>query len=90
MRDANKAITREKHPTPTMEELLHELNGAKIFNKLHINHGYLQLELNLESRYITTFSTHKGLKSYTRLNFGTTSNAEIFQNAIQQVIQDID
>ena len=30
MRDANKAITREKHPTPTIEELLQELNGAKI------------------------------------------------------------
>ena len=46
MRDANKAITREKHPTPTMEELLHELNGAKVFSKLDMNHGYLQLELN--------------------------------------------
>lgn len=73
-----------------MEELLHELNGAKVFSKLDMNHGYLQLELSPESRYITTFSTHKGLKRYTRLNFGTTSSAEIFQNAIQEIIQGIE
>ena len=54
-----------------------------------MNHGYLQIELSPESRYITTFATHNGLKRYTRLNFGTTSSSEIFQNAIQQVIQGI-
>ncbi len=56
MRVANKAITREKHPTTTIEELLQELNGAKIFSKLDMNHGYLQIELSAESHHITTFS----------------------------------
>ncbi len=83
MGDANKAITCEKHPTPTVEELLQELNGVKIFSKLDTNHGYLEIELSLVSRYITTLATHKGLKRYTRLNFGTTSRCEIFQNATQ-------
>ena len=27
MRRANKAIERERHPIPTIEEVLHELNG---------------------------------------------------------------
>ncbi len=80
MGDANKAINCDKHPTPTIEELL---NGVKIFSKLDTNHGYLEIELSPETRYISTLATHKNLKRYTRLNFGTTSSCEIVQNATQ-------
>lgn len=69
MRDPNKAITCKKQPTPTMEELFNDLNGVKLFSKLDMNHSYVQLELNPESCYITSFFTHRGLKRYTHLNF---------------------
>lgn len=36
---------------------------------------------------MTTFTTHKGLKRYTRLLFGLSSAAETFQHVIQQVLQ---
>ena len=58
MRQANKAIKRERHVTPTVKEMIGDLNGARVFSKLDLNQGYNQLELALESRYITTFSTH--------------------------------
>ena len=32
MRMANRAILREQHPTPTMEEITHALNGATVFS----------------------------------------------------------
>ena len=78
MRRANQAIVREKHPMPTVEDLIHTLNGATVFSKLDLRAGYHQLSLAPESRYITTFATHKGLWSYTRLNFGTNSDSDIF------------
>ena len=37
-----------------------------------------------------TFSLHKGLFRYKRLNFGVNSAAEIFQHTIHQLIADID
>ena len=64
--------------TPTIEEIIGDLNGAKVFSKLDLNQGYNQLELALESRYITTFGMHLGLMRLKRLNFGTSSAAEIF------------
>ena len=82
MRAANKAITRERHPIPTIEDLLYKVNGAKVFSKLDLNKGYHQLELDEESRYITTFVTHAGLFQYKRLSFGINSAAEIFQHQI--------
>ena len=89
MRMPNQAIQRERHPTPTIDDLVDALNGATVFFKLDLRSGYHQLVLAQESRYITTFVTHEGLRRYTRLNFGTNSASEIFQNAVCEQIKDI-
>jgi len=34
MRQANTAIQRERHITPTIDNVIQELNGAKVFSKL--------------------------------------------------------
>lgn len=78
MRLPNQAIKRERHVTPTVDELIHDLNGSSVFSKLDLNAGYHQLELEHESRNITTFSTHVGLRRYKRLSFGISSAAELF------------
>ena len=40
---------------PTLDEVVHDLNGAKVFSKLDLNQGYHQLVLHPDSRHITTF-----------------------------------
>ena len=89
MRQANKAIKRERHSMPTIDELITELSGASVFSKLDLNQGYNQLELDESSRYITTFATHLGLRRYTRLFFGINSAAEVFQEAIHNALQGV-
>ena len=89
MRQANKAVQGERHITPTIKEVIGDLNGATVFSILDLNQGYNQLELAPESRYITTFSTHVGLRRFKRLNFGISSAAEIFQNAIRETLSGI-
>ena len=89
MREANKAIIRTRHVTPTIEELVADLHGATVFSKIDLRSGYHQLTLKPESRSITTFSTHCGLYRYKRLSFGINSAAEVFQHAIQTVIADV-
>ena len=48
MRRANEAIERERHPIPTMEEVLHDLNGSTVFSKLDLKSGFHQVELDAE------------------------------------------
>ena len=86
MREANRAVKREKHLMPTMDDLIADLNGATVFSKLDLSSGYHQFELSPESRNITTFSTHVGLRRYKRLLFGINAAAEIFQNAIEEIL----
>jgi hypothetical protein len=46
MREVNEAVLRERHPIPTIEELLQDMAGSKIFTKLDLKLGYHQLELH--------------------------------------------
>ena len=64
MRQANQAIMRRRYPFPTVDEVLHTMNGSKVFSKLDLKWGYHQLELSPESREITTFATPDGLFQY--------------------------
>jgi hypothetical protein len=89
MREANQAIERERNTMPTLQDFKAEVNGAKFFSKIDLKQACHQLELHPDSRFITTFSTHEGLFQYKRLNYGTNSAAEIFQNVLQQNLSDI-
>ena len=89
MRKANQAIGRVKHPMPTLDDLISELNGSTVFSKLDLSNAYHQLELDENSRYITTFATHVGLYRYKRLPFGVNATSEIFQRTISEILSDI-
>ena len=56
------------------------------FSTLDLSSGYHQLELAPESRYVTTFSTHVGLRRYKRLPFGANAASESFQEAIRELL----
>ena len=56
MRMANEAILRERHPIPTVDEVLQELSTSKVFSKIDLKWGFHQLELHPESRDVTTLS----------------------------------
>ena len=86
MRQANKAIVRERYPIPSVQEMLVEVNGAKVFSKLDLRQGFFQCELEPVSRDVTTFVTHMGLFRTKRLSMGVTSAPECFQCTIQKVL----
>jgi hypothetical protein len=89
MREANKAILRERHVLPTVDELIHDLNNDSVFSKFYLRAGYHQIGIEEKSRQITTFSTHLGLFRYKRLNFGISSASEVFQETVSSVIRDV-
>jgi hypothetical protein len=44
MREPNKAILRSRHITPTLDDMILDLNGSKVFSKMDLLNGYHQLE----------------------------------------------
>ena len=64
-----------------------ERRSFQVKSMFDLNSIYHQLELDEESRGITVFITDDGLFKYKRLNFGISSASEIFQKAIEGVLQ---
>jgi len=87
LRRANEAIVRERHPMPTVEDLLHDINGSIVFSKLDLKWGFHQVMLDEASRDITTFVTHRGLFRYKRLMFGLCSAPEKYNKIIRDVLK---
>ena len=61
-----------------------------MFSKIDMHHGYMQLELEEQSRHLTTFYTPEGLRRSKRLIFGANAAAEIFHEEIRRSIADIE
>ena len=60
-----------------------------MFSELDICLGFHQIELDEDSRDITTFATHDGLFRHKRLSFGVNSAPEKYQQIVRQVVSDI-
>lgn len=86
MRRVNEAVKRETHPLPTLEDMRTKLRGAKYFTRLDLKDAFHQLELDEESKKVTTFITHRGMFRYTRLLFGLSCAPEIFQKMLEMIL----
>ena len=82
MKKSNEAMLNDKREFPTLEDIVQELNGAVKFAKLDLSHGYHQLQLDVGSRHLATFSTPR----YTWLNFGTVIAQEVFHKEVKRTI----
>lgn len=83
----NKAIRRVFYPMPTMDKLAVRMAGAKFFSKLDIKSAYFHVELDEESRDLTTFMTSRGPMRFTRLAFGVNCAPEAFQKIMEDLLR---
>ena len=83
-KDLNKAIKREHHLIPTLEEITPKLTGAKLFSKLDARNGYWNVKLDEESSFLTTFNTPFGRFQCLRMPFGLRMSQDIFQFKIDE------
>lgn len=88
MRAANKAIKREYFRLPPINEMKAKLHGAKYFSKLDLSNAYYHLELDKDSRELTTFLSEDGMYRFKRLMFGVNCAPEIFQREMTRILKD--
>ena len=86
-KDLNTAIKRPHYPTPTLEEITHKLAGSMIFSKLDARHGYWSVQLDDESKRLTTFNSPFGRYCFRRLPFGLNLSQDVFQERMDCILE---
>ena len=90
LKHLNKAVQREVHPLPKVNETLTQLSGATIFSKLDANSGFWQIPLNEESRPLTTFISPFGRYWFNKLPFGISSAPELYQKRMSTILKGLE
>ena len=89
-RNLNKHVVRERYEIPTMDEITAQIHGPAVFSVLDAESGFHQLALDVGSRPLTTFTTHKGLYRFKCLPFGISTATETFQHVLSDLLDGIE
>lgn len=88
MRQPNKAIERQNHAMPLIDEMWDKLESAKFFTKIDLKDAFHHIEIDDESRELTTFMSDLGMLRFTRLAFGVSCAPELFQKEMERILYD--
>ncbi|UYV65160.1 K02A2.6-like [Cordylochernes scorpioides] len=86
-RKVNEVISSDVHPLPRIEDILDHLARAKYFSTADVSSAYWQVPIHPDSRPLLAFATIDGLYQPTRLPFGLKTSPQIYERAINQVLQ---
>ena len=79
LKKLNQAVARERYIIPTIDDVMHQIDGSTVFSKLDAANGFFQVKLDPQSAKLTTFITPFGRYYFTHVPMGLSSAPEIFQ-----------
>lgn len=89
-RPLNEALQRERYHLPTFEEVLPDLNNAKVFSKVDLRSGYWHVQLDEKSSLLTCFQSQFGRFKWNRLPFGLSVSSEIFARKVYEALDGLE
>ena len=85
----NPVLQKFCYPLPSIEDVISQMNNAKIFSKLDLSNAFLQIPLDEISKELTTINTIDGLYQFQKLPFGLTASSGIFQSFMSKILNGI-
>lgn len=89
LRRLNMITLKEVYPTPKLEGIIDTLSGARIFTTLDIREAFYHIELDPDSRNLTSFSTQNSSYRFRRMPMGAKNSSQAFQRLINTVLRGV-
>jgi hypothetical protein len=81
----NKVMIKNRNPLSKIDDLLDQLQGARVFFKINLRSGYHQVRVKEEDIHKTAFRTRYGHYKFLVMSFGLTNAPAIFMDMINRV-----
>ncbi|CAC5422752.1 unnamed protein product [Mytilus coruscus] len=82
-----EALKRNHYPTPTIDDLLPDLEKARWFSEADAKNGFWHVQLEEETSYLTSFGTPWGRYRWKSIPFGLSPAPEEFQRRMDEALE---
>lgn len=85
----NPQLRTDHYPLPRPDFVFASLSKGSVFTSIDLKDAYTQLQLDPDSQQYCIVNTHRGYYQLTRLIYGISSSAAIFQNVMDDILAEI-
>ena len=86
-RQLNRITIKNRYPLPRIDDLFDQLKGTRVYSKMDLRTGYLQLRVRKDDILKTAFRTQYGHFEFTVMPYGLTNAPVAFMDLMHRVFQ---